>query len=225
MAQVYSAPGVYEDVLDTETSDQLRYTLTIPEHYQPDRPVPLVLVLHYGWDKTQPLPSFYGKRILVDLFHPALSTLGAIMVSPDCPSIDWTNPESEAAILALLSYLKKYYNIDEGRILVTGYSLGGAGTWYLASRHPEVFSAAIPLAGSAHENIAGTITDVPFYIIHGRNDEVIPIELAEEAARQLRLKEARVEFVTIEGITHYETSGFIDPLKATLPWIRKMWKF
>jgi predicted esterase len=39
------------------------------------------------------------------------------------------------------------YPIDRDRISVTGFSMGGAATWYLASHYPELFAAAAPMAG------------------------------------------------------------------------------
>src|SRR5207302_8139478 len=39
------------------------------------------------------------------------------------------------------------YPINRDRISVTGFSMGGAATWYLASHYPELFAAAAPMAG------------------------------------------------------------------------------
>lgn len=39
------------------------------------------------------------------------------------------------------------YPVDRDRISVTGFSMGGAATWYLASHYPDLFAAAAPMAG------------------------------------------------------------------------------
>ena len=37
--------------------------------------------------------------------------------------------------------------VDMKRIAVTGFSVGGTGSWHFAAKYPERFSAAIPVAG------------------------------------------------------------------------------
>jgi predicted esterase len=39
------------------------------------------------------------------------------------------------------------YPIDPDRISVTGFSMGGAATWYLVSHYPDFFAAAAPMSG------------------------------------------------------------------------------
>ena len=100
--------------------------------------MPLILALHYGGEVT----PFYSKEYLNLLVKPALKNLGAIITAPDCPGEGWANPDVEKALLEFLEIISKEYNIDPNRIIITGYSMGGLGTWYLASRHSEIFSAA-----------------------------------------------------------------------------------
>ena len=56
---------------------------------------------------------------------------------------------------------------------MTGFSMGGAGTWHFASRFPERFSAAIPMAGRPPADIGAW--KMPVLAIHSRSDEVVPI--------------------------------------------------
>ena len=48
--------------------------------------------------------------------------------------VDTNDPELD---LALCGY----------RRVITGYSLGGAGTWFMLERHADLFAAAIPVSG------------------------------------------------------------------------------
>jgi predicted peptidase len=43
--------------------------------------------------------------------------------------------------------VKAHYAIDPDRISITGASMGGAATWYLASHYPDLFAAAAPFCG------------------------------------------------------------------------------
>ena len=45
--------------------------------------------------------------------------------------------------------VKRTYRIDENRILVRGFSMGGASAWHLAAHHAGLWAAAVPGAGFA----------------------------------------------------------------------------
>jgi predicted peptidase len=222
VTQEPEASGVHERVLTREGRSAVRYTLLIPSPYDPAQKYPLIVALHYAGQMT----PFFGKGILLGLVQPALRELAAIVVAPDAPGKSWDEPESEAAVLDLMEHIQKRYPIDPRRIVLTGYSLGGRGTWYLASRHPELFSAALPLAGSPPRDLksrAEALSKIPLYLIHSRRDEIVPLGPTEDAVRLLRAAGARVELVVLSGVTHYETARFVEPLKAAVPWIRSVW--
>lgn len=73
------------------------------------------------------------------------------------------------------------YGTDPKRTAVTGFSMGGVGTWHIGSRHSQLFTAAIPVAGRP----AGQKDwKTPLYVIHAPADEVFPIgESAELRSR------------------------------------------
>jgi dienelactone hydrolase len=49
--------------------------------------------------------------------------------------------------IEVLELAKKRYRIDEDRVYLTGHSMGGHGTWHLATLFPDRFAAAGPSAG------------------------------------------------------------------------------
>lgn len=107
---------------------------------------------------------------------------------------------------------------------VTGYSLGGSGTWYLAARNQFRFAAAIPMAGWPQPDSADVRWEIPLYVIHSRQDEVVPFEQTAKVVRQLEDRAVAVQCMWLQNVTHYETGYFVEPLRATAPWIRKVWK-
>jgi predicted peptidase len=216
MAIVAKIAGIHEQILARRNQ---RYTIAIPAGYADEKPTPLVLALHYGG----PVTPFYGSGILVGLVEPALRELGAIIVAPDCQHGDWANLDSELEIVELLKYLQAHYAIDARKTALTGYSLGGAGTWYVAARNQEKFAAAMPMAGWPQPDSAEVEWKIPLYVIHSRADQVVPFDQTEQVVRQLKECGAAVQFVLLEGITHYETECFVAPLQAAAPWIRKVW--
>lgn len=53
----------------------------------------------------------------------------------------------EVDVFEALEHAKKFYRIDDNRIAIRGFSMGGAGCWQFAVHHPGLFFAANPGAG------------------------------------------------------------------------------
>jgi predicted peptidase len=208
---------VSEEVYSAEKAKPLRYTLSVPSSYSNDKFYPLLVALHYGGEVT----PYFGKGVLTVLVEPALSELRAIIVAPDCPAGQWDNPTSEAAVISLIADIEKRYRIDKRKILVTGYSLGAIGSWYLAARHPDVFSAAIPISGKPPENM--TFVRIPVYAIHSRADKIFPFNEVKKKVQPLIDRGGAVRLMAVNGLSHYDTKRFVPSLKAAIPWIREVW--
>ena len=125
---------------------EISYTIAIPNSYSDSVPAPLILALHFGGQPTR----FYGGQFMNTMVKPALKNLRAILLAPTVPmGGNWTNEGSEDAVMGLMREIREEYNIDPEKILVTGFSLGGIGTWEYASNYPEIFAAAIPMPGKS----------------------------------------------------------------------------
>jgi predicted peptidase len=212
-------PGIYEETLKLKNTTTLRYTLSVPESFSPQQPVPLVIALHYGGTVT----PWYGKEYLSILVEPALRELGAVMAAPDCAANGWDNPSNVSAILEMLDHIKKNYNIADKQILITGFSLGGIGTWYMAARHPHIFSAAIPISSIAKTEDLDKIKDIPLYVIHSNQDEIFSIKPVQEMVQKLETRGAAIHLEIVAGISHYDTGMFVEPLRTAIPWLKKIW--
>ena len=211
-----TVPGTYEMTLpDAERP----YTLIIPDGYTGEEPVPLIVSLHYGGRVT----PFYGRGLLESLIEPVLRDLGAILVGPDSAAGDWANPVAEEHVLELMDYIGGQYNIDPSKTLLTGYSMGGRGTWYLAARHPERFKAAIPIAGLPQRDSTTIDWQTPMYVIHSAADQVLPLEPNRQAVEQLRARGAAIDLIVVDDISHNNVPGFQPYLRAAIPWIQEAW--
>jgi predicted peptidase len=178
------------------------------------------VALHYGGEVT----PFYGKGFLARLVEPGLQKLGAILVAPDCRHEGWANPESETDVMALLGHILANLAIDRRRILVTGFSMGGRGSWYMAARHPEMFSAAIVVAGSPPEGTVDKLDKMPLYVIHSRDDEVVPIGPTKEAVKTLESRGAPVELFVVYRLPHFQVPGYVRHLQRAAKWLEKKWE-
>jgi predicted peptidase len=210
--------GVHDQTLDAP-GGAMTYAVSVPKGYRPEKRVPLVLVLHSG---GQRIPH-YGREFMTFLAQPALDTLGAVMVAPDCPADSWTDARAEDAVVMLLRQTMEVYAIDPRRVLVVGYSMGGRGAWFMSSRHPDLITAAIPMAASIGNEPVERLGTMPTYIIHSRDDEVSPFAPAEQVANQLTAMGKPVRFEALRGFTHFEMFRYIDALRRGGRWVLERW--
>jgi len=221
LATQAGAPAVLQRTFMGPDGSRILYGLSVPPGYTAGEPRPLVVALHPGGPRT----PYYGHSFLRGIVSPALRDLGAIMIAPDCPPPgSWSDPAGERAVLALVEHIRKEYTIDARRILVTGFSMGGRGTWFMASRHADLFTAAIPIAGAPGTEPVDRLGRIPTYIIHSRADQVVPFEGDERAARELEKRGRPVRFEALDGIGHYEMGGYIDSLTRGGRWVMERWK-
>ncbi|MEW6735505.1 MAG: dienelactone hydrolase family protein [Acidobacteriota bacterium] len=207
--------GLHEKELKLADGQILRYCVYIPKTLS-DEKVPLVLALHYGGKVT----PYYSREYLEKLVIPAFEQLNAIIIAPDCPGSSWRDSQSEQAVLTLLDKSINELPINQARVVVTGYSMGGIGSWFIASRHPKRFCAAIPVSARPVDEPDGS---VPFYVIHSPQDELFDLKLTEQAVNKLKEKGGQVELQVVAGISHYETKRFVPALSKTVDWLNKLW--
>lgn len=71
----------------------------------------------------------------------------------------------ETDVFEALASVKRRYKIDDDRISVRGFSMGGASTWHLAVHFPTLWAAANPGAG---------FSETPDFLLKFQNEELKP---------------------------------------------------
>ena len=214
-----AAPAVLQRTFVSPEAGRILYGISIPAGYTSREPRPLVLALHPGGGGT----PYYGLSFMRAIVSPALLDLGAIIVAPDCPARAWSDPTADRAVMALLESVMREYAVDRRRILVTGFSMGGRGTWFMSARHSDLFTAAIPIAGSSGDEPLERLGRIPTYVIHSRNDQVVPFAPDEQTTLQLEKLGRVVRFEPLDGIGHYEMGSYVDALSRAGRWVVERW--
>jgi len=151
----------------------------------------------------------------------------AIVVFPQVPpDSQWVGTPAEAA-LAALAQTTKEFRTDPARVYLTGLSMGGHGTWYLAYRHPELFAGVAPIcgwvadmdrfrgsvpvvpaeSGAALPALARRLGKLPIWIFHGEVDEAVPVSGSREPAAALRAASADMRYTEFLGLNHNVWDG------------------
>jgi predicted peptidase len=158
---------------------------------------------------------------MIDAFRSGLSGLKAIVIAPDALGGTWKDAKNEQAVVWLTQSVQKTYNIDSKKVVLTGFSLGGEGTWFIASRHQDLFTAAIPVAAPVAGSDKGWT--IPIYVIHSEQDEVVNYSTAKKHADTVKANGAKLEFKTVTGLTHYKTNAYGPYLGDAVKWLQNEW--
>lgn len=214
MIPLPTSPGLHEIAL---TVDGIEVLATVSVPARRTKATPLVIALHYA-GHGQP---HYATGYLSSLVAPGLQGLGAIVIAPDCPDKSWSTARAEKVVLGLVDLAVAAWKIEplpsgRPRVLLTGYSMGAIGTWRIASRHPERFAVALPVAGRP-ENVDAM--KLPTYVIHGSDDALFPAAAAEHAVEALRARGIESWYAEGAGLGHYDTGRYLQLLTEATPWI------
>ena len=212
--------GLHTQRLQRAGEPDIGYAISIPPGYSPSKPVPLILALHFGVAEGNAAGA--GRDLVQILVGPALGELGAIIIAPDSVRGDWSSAENETAVNALLDMVLARYSIDKKRIVVTGFSMGGAGSWHFGDKFPGRFTAVIPVAGRPPASSSGW--RLPVLAIHSRDDQVVPFAPTEERIMELQKSGVNAKLIALTGITHFQTYRFRDALRQAIPWLHEVWK-
>ena len=113
---------------------------------------------------------------------------------------------------AASSEAKRLLSVDEDRVYLTGDSMGGWGTWNVATRHPDLFAAIAPVFGGVdyHSELteeqlaaldpverfwqdkrsswsmADSLINMPVYVHHGDADAAVNVEWSRYGVRMLQ---------------------------------------
>jgi predicted peptidase len=190
----------------------VNYTIFVPEHIGTDT-VPLVFGLH---GRGQPSSHLVGSYLT-----PALGDLRGIIFGFDAPeNSDWLDAPSVRMVKKIIDLAIENWPIDKNKIVLTGYSMGGTGTWNIMTKYPDLFAAAIPVASTPQPWVKVPSAKVPLYVIHGQYDDFFLLRDIETAVAELRERNAKVELVVIPDTTHQEISKTLPYLYETIDWLQ-----
>ena len=120
----------------------------LPPGYEPGKKWPLVVQLH-GYNPANPVyVRWWGAADR----HPGIDTefsnhQGVIYLEPHGRGNTQYLGMGDSDVLRAIAEAKRLFSVDEDRVYLTGDSMGGWGTWNVATRHPDLFAAIAPVFG------------------------------------------------------------------------------
>ena len=216
------------------TNNKMPYRILSPDNTEQGKNYPLVIFLHGSGERGDD-----NEKQLVHgastFSNPAnINKFPAFVVFPQCKEKFWTEkidermfmpgapiPEeskSEKLVMNLIEDLIEHNPIDRNRIYIVGLSMGGIATYDLVCRHPDVFTAAVPICGAVNPDRLRDAKGVKFLIFHGEEDDEVPSFCSREAYKALNSIGADVDYIEFAGMGHdCWSSAFNYP--SFLPWL------
>jgi len=205
----------------------------------PNEPWPVVLFLHGAGERGTD-----GLRQTAVGMGPAIrwhvERFPAVVILPQArPEGSWANDAMEAYVMAALDEVLATLPTDPNRVLLTGLSMGGYGTWNLAAQHPDRFAAlgvicggivsperwtvplARPVPGGAdpYAWYAARVKHLPIQVFHGDQDTAIPVEESRRMVEALRAAGADVQYTELLGVGH----NAWDPAYGNISFLEWLW--
>lgn len=209
---------------------ELLHTAHVPAG---DGPFPTVIALH-GWgasahDLLGLAPVLVGGQALVLCpqgpvtvpVGPGLHGYGWFPLQPGKPPDEEEFRKGAGALRAFFEAAKEVYPIDPDRVVLAGFSQGGAMAYEWALSEPKSFAGLIALSTWLPEPLASAVgekpgqDELPVLVLHGTTDEMVSIEMAR-ASRE-RLREFGVQLMYRELEMGHEVSR--EALELVVRWL------
>lgn len=197
--RAYTAQKAGIVMLNNTTKDgsQHFYALNVPANYDPARRYQVRFQLHGGVgarESNQPRGS--GES--------PLQGAEQIYVVPYAWSTaPWWSEDQTINLAAIIDSMKRTYNIDENRVVLSGVSDGGTGAYYIGMRDTTPYASFTPLNGFimvlANSNIddgeifPNNLRDKPMFVVNGGKDPLYPISEVEPFVKHL-MTQVRIDY-------------------------------
>ena len=170
--------GLQPSVSVAVRNHTFRYGLYVPLDYQSSKSHALVICLHGA--------GFTGDAYL-ERWQTRLNE-HYILACPTLPQGNWWTREAADVVLETLHAVQSRYHVDPDRIFLTGMSNGGIGVYLIGSHYAPFFAGLAPMASGLDDVLLPFLKNLrhtPVYLIHGTQDQVMPVELSRTIAQEL----------------------------------------
>jgi hypothetical protein len=168
----------------TIPAEEYPYTIDVPASYDPARRYQVRVQLHGGVGRRDPVQRGDGSI-------GQLAGAEQIYVLPQAWSgAEWWGARQDDNLPAILDTVKRTYNVDENRVVLSGVSDGGTGAYYVAMRDTTPYASFLPLNGfilvlrNGDLGLDGrlfpnNLRNKPFFVVNGGRDPLYPAARVE----------------------------------------------
>ena len=187
-----------------------RFAVNVPESYDPARKYQVRVQLHGGvmMRRSNVPPANAGG------IGQVAGTDDQIYIVPFAwDAMPWWSDDQILNLRDVIDRTKRVYNVDENRIVLSGVSDGGTGTYFVAMRDTTPYASFLPLNGFimvlAAADIAdngpvhpNNLRDKPFFIVNGERDPLYPTRRVDPYVEHMKHGGVTLEYLPQAGAGH-----------------------
>ena len=202
-------------------NQEMPYRLYISTRYRPDRPAPLLILLHaLNSDPAQVIryfgilneaekrgyivaaPMGYDQAGWYGSQGPGLPTHARSSTPKDAPGN--LGALSERDVLNVLAIVRREFRTDPKRTYLMGHSMGGGGTLYLGMKYPQTWAALAALAPAIYRDPSEVkaLRNVPAIVVQGDRDKLVHVDVTRRWIAAMDRFRVPHEYIEIKGGGH-----------------------
>ncbi len=185
--------------MEEKIFEELEYLISYPKGFQEDKKYPLVIFLHGAGTRGDDIERLQNNTSVLNLLK-RQDERGYVLIAPLCKRGTWD--EWMMYLVRLVETYRETSYIDETRVHLTGLSMGGYGTWMLATLYPDWFASAMPICGGGIGGFAKNLVNLPIRTFHGLRDKTVdPIE-SLQMVKSINRAGGRAELILFPELEH-----------------------
>jgi predicted peptidase len=154
--------------------DNDKYSVYVPPTYSKDKSYAAIIFLSGLFEGGDDGVAQTGVGIGPQIAKYPDRFKDFIVIFPQSDSGRWNRDEHHRLAWATFEDVAAKYNIDRKRVIVTGLSTGGLGTWMMGAKYPDRIAAIVPMAAEADEDLAPRLVNMPIWAFHNAGD-ILPM--------------------------------------------------
>jgi predicted peptidase len=229
------------------TGETIGFNLYVPSSYSTSANLPLIVNTHGGGARSNYCNNAVGENSCLLPYLGLGGTWSeaenpCVILEPNC-SPSWcgtptgncwdgicapagshvhnlSNPPAGLRIVRdLVPIVMDDLGLDYSRVYATGWSNGGSAAWDFIMYWPDFFAAAIVIAGAGDTAHAYRHVDVPVWVTHAPNDDVVPYRAATEMVDKLESLGGSPRYTWIAGWSHGTLFPTYQSIPEIVPWL------
>jgi predicted peptidase len=195
-------PGFHERIHKDADGKEAKYVLFVPHEYDGKKAVPVILFLH-GAGETGTDGQKQARVGLGKFVRAHEKTFPFIVIFPQSQKRSWgADSDDGKRALAILDEVQKDFTTDPKRLYLTGLSMGGFGTWSMAAKYPDKWSAIVPICGGGNTKSGDKIKDIPCWCFHGADDPRVNVAKSREMIDAMKAAGGHPKYTEFPGVKH-----------------------
>jgi pimeloyl-ACP methyl ester carboxylesterase len=197
----------------------------LPLNYDPSKKWPMVVYLHGYYENN---PAYINLWDVNKRHESASDKQDVIFIEPHGRGNTQYLGIGDLDVLKCIEMAKQKLSVNDERVYLMGSSMGGFGTWNVATRHPELFAAMAPIYGGGDYHVfmskekaaklstwdeflndkssstaqMESLLNMPILVSHGDQDQSVDVNLSRYVVRLLQRWNYDVRYIEVPGKGH-----------------------